>query len=123
MRDGGSQSNYITEERARRENLPIVKSNMKIRINGFNSSKIYHTNVYKVNLTVGGEEFAIEAIGKPEIRINLKLPGLSEVVEGFLEKGYTLADKFLEKGEDCIKNIEFILGSCSAYCLKEKSIV
>ena len=102
--------------------MPVVKSGTKHRINGFNSSKIYHTNVYKVNLTVGGEEFVVEAIGRPEITINLNIPGLSEVAAGFLEKGYTLADQSLTVDQDCITDIEFILGSCSAYCLKERHI-
>lgn len=106
MRDGGSQSNFIKEERAIRENLPIVKAGTAHRINGFNSSKIYHTNVYSVNLTVGGEDFVVEAIGRPEITINLNLPGLSEVVAGFQGKGYTLADESLTVNQDCITDIE-----------------
>ena len=122
MRDSGCQSNFILEDRAKGENLSVVKSDVVIKINGFNSSQIYNTNCYNVALNIGTEIFNIEAIGIPKIPTSLKLPGLSAVARGFAEKGYSLADKFLKDGSDEINNVEFILGSNSAYCLKEVTV-
>jgi hypothetical protein len=49
---------------------------------------------------------------------------LSKIVNSFTNKGFCLADQFLNT-DDCngeISNIDFILGSSSSYCLKETHI-
>ena len=52
----------------------------------------------------------------PSIDISLRLPGLSTVVDGFISKGYALADSDLKISKDCITDIDLILGSDSAFC-------
>ncbi|XP_068247851.1 uncharacterized protein [Palaemon carinicauda] len=123
LRDGGCQSNFITEECAVRENLPIVKSNITLRVNGFNSSRLYNTCSYKVSMMIGDRLCELEAMSVPSIKTCLKLPGLTSVVQGFIEKGYTVADKYLLNGKDEIMDVDFILGSNSAYCLKENTVL
>ncbi|XP_068245414.1 uncharacterized protein [Palaemon carinicauda] len=123
LRDGGCQSNFITEVCAVRENLPIVKSNITLRVNGFNSSRLYNTCSYKVSMMIGDRLCELEAMSVPSIKTCLKLPGLTSVVQGFIEKGYTVADKYLLNGKDEIMDVDFILGSNSAYCLKENTVL
>ncbi|XP_068224198.1 uncharacterized protein, partial [Palaemon carinicauda] len=123
LRDGGCQSNFITEECAVRENLPIVKSNITLRVNGFNSSRLYNTCSYKVSMMIGDRLCELEAMSVPSIKTCLKLPGLTSVVQGFIEKGYTVADKYLLNGKDEIMDVNFILGSNYAYCLKENTVL
>ena len=122
MRDSGCQSNFIMESRAIKENLPVIDSDIKLKVNGFNSSQIYKTKSYKVKLSIGKDIYETVAMGVPEIRTVLKLPGLSTVINGFLDKGYNLADRFMLEGKDVIGDIEFILGSNAAYCLRESLI-
>lgn len=122
LRDGGCQSNFIMDERAKLEGLPIVKSNVKLRVNGFNSSKVYNTQVYEVTMKIGEETHKVQAMGVPFINMTMKLPGLSKVVERFKDKGYQLADEFLLSNEENITNIEFVLGSNCAYCLMENLV-
>lgn len=120
MRDSGCQSNFILDKIAVDENLEIIRNNIQLKVNGFNSSKVYHTKSVKVKLTIGGEDYEVEALCIPFIRTVLELPGLDTIVREFTKKGYQLADKILNN--DNIRNIEFILGSISAYCLKESHV-
>ena len=119
MRDGGCQSNFILESRAIEDNLPIIESNVKSKICGFNSTKIYYTNIYKVDIKIGDKVYEIEAMGTPDIRVRLNLIGVSDLAKAFMEKGYNLADETLLDGRDNQGNIEFILGTNYAYCLLE----
>ena len=58
----------------------------------------------------------------PSINTCLRLDGITDVVKGFIEKGYKLADKFLNPNYDeTIDNIEFILGANAIYCLPKKT--
>ena len=119
MRDSGCQSNFILDKIATDEGLDIIKDNIKLKVNGFNS-KVYFTNSVKVKLNLGGVDYEVEALCIPSIGTVLELPGLKSIVQEFTRKGYQLADKSLNG--DSIGNIEFILGSTSAYCLKESHV-
>ncbi len=70
----------------------------------------------EVDITFGQIRRKISALCIPSINIRLHLPGLSRVVQGFVQKGYKLADEKLLKGGDDISNIDFILGTKSAFC-------
>ena len=118
LRDSGCQSNFILESIADELNLPVVKP-IALTVNGFNTSKIYNTKIVKLNLQINGKNFSLLAICTPSINTNLRLKGLSKVAEAFKEKGYKLADSQLE---DCIKDVSFILGTNSSYCLNEFQI-
>ena len=49
------------------------------------------------------------------LNISLSLPNLPKIVHEFVNKGYTLADDFLLKGDTSISNLDLILGSRAAY--------
>ena len=119
LRDSGCQSNFILESIADELTLPVVR-NLTLKVNGFNSSKIYDTKIVKVTIKIGDKTYKIEAICIPSIETTLRLPGLSKIVEAFTNKGFILADKNLS--DDHITNIQFILGSNSAYCLNERQV-
>ena len=119
LKDGGCQSNFISENLASKLNLTTVQDNLHLTVNGINYSRSYLTKSVKVNFTVGGKEHEIVALCLPSINVDLKLPGLSKVVNEFTNKGYNLADIDLLYSGDNITNIDFILGVNSAYVLPE----
>ena len=120
LRDTGCQSNFISEAKAQKENLEVVNASIKLKVNGFNTSKVYLTKSVKVSFTIGDQNYEVEALCIPNIHMILKLPGLEAIVREFIRKGYQLADKCFN--DDVIRDIDFILGSVSAYCLKESHI-
>ena len=70
-------------------------NNVKLKVNGFNGAREYHTRTVKLNIDFGDTSREIEAICVPEININIKLPKLMEVTEQFVKMGYSLADRKL----------------------------
>ena len=122
MQDGGCQSNFILESRAKEDKLPIVESNVKLKVSGFNTTKLYYTNVYRVEIKIGGNLHEVEAMGIPLIRTRVDLPGVPEIARAFTDKGYTLADEILLDNRNDVGNIEFILGTNYAYCLLESLV-
>ena len=121
LKDGGSQENYITMKLAESKKLKILKRNVSLTVNGFNSSQNYEVNLVEVPLKINDRIISIEALCIPSIKIHLKLPKLDQVVHGFLEKGYKLADSLLQQSKNEISNIDLILGSGSAYCMLENA--
>ena len=59
----------------------------------------------------------IKAVCVPVIDMHLTIDALPAIVEGFLDKGYTLADKFLNNKSNVINNVKLILGADSDYLL------
>ena len=118
LKDGGCQCNFISERLAEEYDLKVVQSNVNLKVNGFNATKDYVTNIVEFSIDVGGKSYSIKAVCVPEISINLKLPNLSRIVEQFTSKGYIMADKKLYEEVDSITNIDLILGTKSAYCVK-----
>jgi len=96
MKDSGCQPSFVESELAEKLDLPVVSEDIQIKISGFNSSKNYKTKIVMLEMYIGGEFVRLEAVVVPKIRINLNLPGLNEVVAGFRDKGYVLADRMLE---------------------------
>ena len=123
FKDGGCQSNFISEKLAKSLQLKVIKENVSLSIKGINVQKNYDTKLLELNLQLGGKIFNIEAYCLPSININLDLPDLTGVASKFLSKNFKLADTMLTSSRDKIDNIEFILGVQSAYCLPETEIV
>jgi hypothetical protein len=65
----------------------------------------------------------VQAICVPEIRTKLAIPKLAKIVDGFLSRGYKLADEDLSSSSDEISNIGFVLGTSDSDLLLEKQIV
>lgn len=123
MLDTGCQTNFILERLATQNDFPVVKRNVQLTVNGFNSSKEYNTNIVSIPITVGKKLFNIEAVSVPNIDINLYLPNLGKVVSSLKNLDYVLADSFLSSNENSINNLGFILGSESAHCLPVSTVV
>ncbi|XP_068225059.1 uncharacterized protein [Palaemon carinicauda] len=123
LKDTGCQANYIEENLAQDLNLKVVKNGVSLTINGINSSKSYKTKKVEIELPIGSNSYIVYAFCLPSIDVSLQLPGLNEVVSGFVSKGYKLADQGLLNSTDRIDNIKFILGSESLHCIPEKDIV
>ena len=120
MRDSGCQPSFITNEAAKRLNLPIVETKFPLSINGFNSTESHLANI--VELTIEENDPPIKAICVPHIRTKLNLPNLKEVVDAFVAKGYHIADEFLTDSNDRISDLDFILGNNDAQVLPQNEI-
>ena len=109
MRDTGCQPNFITNEAARRLGLKIVKTNHPLTVHGFNTVENIKTNV--VELKFNEDEPPVVAICVPKVKINLKLPGLGQVVKSFISRGYEFANEFFTESSKDISNLDFLLGN------------
>ena len=119
LMDGGCQRNFIDEKIAIDNNLKVLNNNVGLDIHGFNTTKTVETKRVLVPLRVGNETVNIEALCMPEIRTKLSIDGLDKIINSFLCKGYSLADKELrEGGHEEIGNIGIILGEDGDYVLK-----
>ena len=122
LKDEGSQCNFIVESLAKELDLETVTDNVLVKVHGFNTPQQYISRVVKLSINCGDQDRIIDAICVPEIKINIKLPKLSCIAKQFVNKGYKLADKKLYESINGIRNLDFILGSNSAYCLKSHEI-
>ncbi|XP_068226482.1 uncharacterized protein [Palaemon carinicauda] len=123
MKDSGCQSNFISEELASKLNLPVIRESIKLTVNGINVPRSYDTKIVEVEMKFDRDSRVIYALCLPNIDITLNLPKLNRVVNGFLSKGYKLADTRLLDGSEDISDIQLILGSKSSYCIPETEIV
>ena len=123
LKDTGCQANYIEESLATDLNWKVVKDSVSLTINGINSSKSYKTKQVEIEFSIGSNIYPIYAFCLPSIDMSLQLPGLVDVVSGFVSKGYKLADRRLLNSADRIDNIQLILGSESMHCIPEKEVV
>jgi len=122
LRDLGSQNNFIKLEIADRCNLKILQNGVKLKVTGFNSSKEFCTKIVEMPIVIGNKSYNIPAICTNEFNINLKLSGLSSVAKKFVSKNYKLADERLLENTDQIKDLDFVLGTKSAFCLKTNEV-
>ena len=122
LKDEGSQCNFILNSISEELDLKVICNNVKLKVNEFNGTREYHTTTVKLNIDFCDTSREIEAICVPEININIKLPKSMEVTEQFAKKGYSLADRKLYECSESISEIDFILGSNSAYCLKSGEV-
>ena len=122
LKDEGSQCNFILSAIAEELDLKVIHNNIKLKVNGFNGPREYQTKTVKLNIDFGDKCREIEAICVPEININIRLHKLMEVTKLFVNKGYSLADKKLLECSESISEVDFVLGSNSAYCLKSNEV-
>ena len=116
LKDGGSQSSFVSKNLAESHNLTILQRDVKILIEGFNKPQTYLTRVVQVPIKLGDRLHMVSSVVVPDIKVRLNLPRLSDVVKGFRDKGYNLADSFLDRSND-IHQTDFLLGADAAHCL------
>ena len=116
FKDGGSQSSFTTRKFAESQNLRVIQNDVKLTVNGFNKPQTYLTRLVEVCFQLGDRTHKVPSLVVPELKVNLELPKLSQVIHSFKDKGYVLADSFLGDS-NYIGNIDFILGADAAYCL------
>ena len=123
LRDGGCQVNLISEQILDKLNCATIKRNVNITINGINGPKNYSSKIVEAKFSFGSKDYILRAFTLPRININIELTGLSFLAQNFIQRGHKLADENLLRGSDSIKDIGFILGSGSGYCLPGNDIV
>ena len=122
LRDTGCQDNFILQKIANQLNLPVDDNHVELTIKGINAAKSFITKAVIVNMKVDNEIHCIRALCVPTLDIFLKLQKLGLVVQGFKNKGYKLADEYLDENSKAIDNIQLLLGSKSAHCLRTSDI-
>jgi len=123
FKDGGCQRNFINSKIAADLNLKIVNRNVTLNIRGFNSNRPLVTNIVAVPITIGDRVYDISAVCVKDIPICFPIKNCDEVFETFIDRGYSLADKFLLRSRGTVKHISMILGAESDHILPMKSVV
>jgi len=120
LKDSGCECNFILEDIANLDKFKIVKP-VNITVNGFNSVKNYDTVEVEFVINLNDNSHTITAICVPKISVNLDVPEVCSIARSFANKGHVMADKSLLS--DVQPGIDLILGSVSAFCLPEKTVV
>ena len=120
LKDSGAQCSFILERVAEREKFRVIKNNLNLTVDGFNTSQKYKSKVVEVKVKLGGKNHTFPAMCVPDISTNMSLPGMGEIVSKFMSKGYKLADeKLLDPENESIANLDMILGSNATHCLPQ----
>ena len=68
-----------------------------------------------------GTIYKIPALSVPSIKTSLELPGIQNIAQTFVKRGYKLADSSLLKN-DSVTDIDFLLGEDAKYILPINSV-
>ena len=116
FRDTGCMKNFIRTDVANQFNLPVVKSNVELKISGFNSERKIKTKIVKVPILLNNSKYDIDAVCIDNINTKFVAKGIDKVVSKFESRGYKIADEEL-KHSNAVGNIKFILGAETDYVL------
>ena len=97
LNDSGCQRNFIVENKVQALKLKILQPEIRIKVTGFNESKMIKTKVVEVPIKMGATINKIETFSVPEIPISLTLNNLTKVAKEIDKKGCNLADKSVKK--------------------------
>ena len=122
LKDSGSQSTFVSKKLYDLHRFETINDNISLSITGFNGTKSYKSKVVEIPIRIKDLSFTVSAMVVPDININLKLPFLGTVVEGFWNKGYYFADALLTNSAQEIGNIHLLLGSDAAHCILGKDV-
>ena len=122
LKDTGSQSSFIAEKVVKELELQVIKEDVKLVVNGFNGPQNYSSKIVRFPIAFNAKTYDIQAMMVPEIKIDLQLPNLGNIVKNFISKGYHLADEFLTKDSNSISDIDFLLGADMSHCLLSKDV-
>ena len=118
FKDGGCQSTFICSAMAEALDLPIIQENVPLVVHGFNASKRIVTKVVSLQLKIGQEIFAHEAICVKGIRTSFNVDGIGKIVSAFEDNGFRLADtSFSTSTSGLVDNIDLVLGTDSDHML------
>ena len=116
LKDSGNQVSFISEKFLRDNPYRIIQDDLRLVVNGFSNSKTYSSK-FELDIQFGNHFHNVKAMCIPEVNVKLNLPGLSKIVNHFIECGYVLTDECFTGDIDFIANIDFILGSDSEECI------
>ncbi len=119
--DTGSQSSFILDSLAEEWDCKVLEERIELILNGFNGPKDYITKKVEVEVFMNKEPIKFEALCIPTINTNIKLKGLAEVLSSFRNKGYEMADKFLQGNN--LNNIAIILGMDAFHLIQSQTVV
>ena len=81
-------------------NFKVVRKNVQIDINGFNSSKRISTKIVKVPFVIGNKTYEQDVICIDQIRTKFCVDGVGKLVTAFLRLGLIFSQKIVQVHED-----------------------
>ena len=113
-KDTCSQNSFV-EERFSKDFKFEVLNEVELSLKGINGVQTYQTRKVKVPLNINGTVHEIIATELAGINISLHIPDLEEVVGGFSNRGFVLADKHLRSSP--IADGRLLLGSAHSHLI------
>lgn len=107
MYDPASQTTFLTERAASRLKARVVKRNVRIKIAGFNATKVLTTKLVEFPLQLK-KRVTVTAVVVPEIRTRVNTCGLEELITKAKELKIPLADRMMRPDDPGI--VDILLG-------------
>ena len=114
MYDPASQISFISESLVNKVSCKNIKSNINLKITGFNSSQMYTSRTVEISTIINDRIRKFNAFVVPEIKTKVK--NYSNIKAEFDRQCIPLADKMLGDQNDS-GTIDILLGVDSAYVL------
>jgi len=121
LKDTGAQATLVEQDLADSLNCKVKNADVPVDISGFNSTRKIISKIVELPVKLGDRVFLLDALCVPKIDIDLKLPGLGNVVDHLQNLGYDLADKLLSSQSNSIADIKIVLGVTSSFCIPVSS--
>jgi len=117
LKDTGAQATLVSQALVDSLQNVVKKDSLPVTINGFNSSVSLNCEIVEIALDLGGDCVQLDALCVPEIKMNLQVPSIGDIVKKLKKYGYSLADKLLTENSNRIDSVGIVLGSNYAHCL------
>ena len=121
LKDSGSSVNLISDRLADTLKLETVEK-VDFALSGVNTVSNYEARKVKFLCKIGDFTHELYAMTVPNLTCTYNYKDLYKIVRIFKEKGFDFCDKMLSEHSDDIPVVEFLLGSCSHYCIPEEEV-
>ena len=118
--DTASQLSFVSEGLLKCAKHVVLNADYKIRINGFNESKVYNTKLVKLFVNLNNFCRPIVAVVVPNIKTKVNASGLKPIVDALKQSKIPIADRFLPSKCD---QIDLLLGADNIHILPTQSCV
>jgi hypothetical protein len=107
MYDPASQVSFISETVAEKLSCRVVKTNIDIRITGFNESKLFNTSIVELSAKLNNKTRKFHVVIVPKIKTKIKCTNLEPVCRQFRKELICLVDKNLDTDDG---TVDILLG-------------
>ena len=120
LKDSGSQRNFVDETLVNKLQLRSIEKT-SLTVHGINTSKTIETDIVEIPLNINNAMCNIRAVVMPNINIKIDIPEMYTVAKEFVRRGYLVADEYLLNSDNCVHDINLILGADSECLLNCKN--